>query len=57
VTPKVILCVFAGHRWVIDEENVEGVARLTCKRCGNSRVESSEMRGITGYGRSTRRGV
>jgi hypothetical protein len=56
VTPKAILCIFAGHRWVI-EPNHDAVTRLTCRRCGNSRVESGEMRGITGYGRSTQRGI
>jgi hypothetical protein len=56
VTPKAILCIFAGHRWVI-EPNHDAVTRLSCRRCGNSRVESGEMRGITGYGRSTQRGV
>jgi len=38
MTPKVVLCVVIGHRWLVDEASEEVEPVLCCVRCGRKQL-------------------
>jgi hypothetical protein len=43
MTAKVLLCVFAGHRWALATDSYEAKTVLACRRCGRRQTISPEQ--------------
>jgi hypothetical protein len=58
MSPKAVICVFAGHRWTEATDVYETYPVLECRRCGGKRELPSETQRPEGWlereGRRTR---
>jgi hypothetical protein len=49
--PKVVFCIFLGHKWIPAPDSYEAVPVLICTRCGRHESRPAEIRTIEGVGR------